>query len=134
MIRLKHANTFDFTAIYGQWATIWNAIFQFLRSPMNRREDALNIYPDCLAAIRILSRDKTYLNQTIAVDQFDTLLNIANIGNNNENIKDPAIAVEALKCLCNLVYQSSNCQIMCLKNAAIDGIVRRLRTYKWVFI
>lgn len=105
-------------------------MFNFLRLPSGRHADALQIYPDCLAAIRILSRDKTHLNKTISVDQFDTLLNIANIGQHNENISNPAIVVEALKCLCNLVYQSTNCQMMCLKNAAIDGIVRRLRTYK----
>lgn len=90
----------------------------------------VRIYPDCLAAIRILSRDKTYLNQTITNEQFDSLLNIANIGNHNVNVKDTAISVEALKCLCNLVFQSTNCQTMCLKNAAIEGIVKRLRTYK----
>lgn len=128
----QHSDTFDFTAIYGQWTTIWNGIFKFLRLPSDRHTEALHIYPNCLAAIRILSRDKTHLNQTITVDQFDTLLNIANIGGQNENITDPAIVVEALKCLCNLVYQSTNCQMMCLKNAAIDGIVRRLRTYKYV--
>lgn len=100
--------------------------------PIERRTEALHIYPDCLAAIRILSRDKTHLNQSITVDQFDSLLNIANIGSHNENISDPAIVVEALKCLCNLVYQSTSCQMMCLKNASIDGIVRRLRTYKYV--
>lgn len=96
----------------------------------SKQLNAPDIYSDCLASIRILSRDKTYLNQAITVDQFDVLLNIANIGAKNENISDPAIIVEALKCLCNLVYQSTNCQMMCLKNASIDGIVRRLRTYK----
>ncbi|XP_031632601.1 synembryn isoform X2 [Contarinia nasturtii] len=126
----QHTDTFDFTAIYSQWTTIWNGIFKFLRMPCERRAEALHIYPDCLAAIRILSRDKTHLNQTITVEQFDTLLNIANIGGHNENISDSAIVVEALKCLCNLVFQSTSCQMMCLKNAAIDGIVRRLRTYK----
>lgn len=98
--------------------------------PSGCNEEAQLIYLDCLAAIRILSRDKTYLNQTITNEQFDLLLNIANIGNHNETILNPAIAVEALKCLCNLVFQSTSCQMMCLKNAAIDGIVRRLRTYK----
>lgn len=126
----KHANTFNFTPLYGQWTAIWNAIFGLIRRANEKHENELNIYPDCLAAIRILSRDKTHLNQAITVEQFDTLLNIANIGNQNENISDPTVAVEALKCLCNLVYQSTNCQMMCLKNAAIDGIVRRLRTYK----
>lgn len=101
-----------------------------MRMANEKRVNALDIYPDCLASIRILSRDKTHLNQAISVEQFDTLLNIADIGNGNENIADPVIIVEALKCLCNLVYQSTNCQMMCLKNSAIDGILRRLRTYK----
>lgn len=126
----KHANTFNFKPLYGQWAAIWNAIFGLIRKAKEKPENALDIYPDCLATIRILSRDKTHLNQAITVDHFDTLLNIANIGKHNENISDLTVCVEALKCLCNLVYQSTNCQMMCLKNAAIDGIVRRLRTYK----
>lgn len=126
----KHANTFNFTPIYGQWTTIWNAIFGLMRRANEKNENAPDVYPDCLAAIRILSRDKTHLNQAITAEQFDTLLNIANIGKKNESILDPTVTVEALKCLCNLVYQSTYCQMMCLKNAAIDGIVRRLRAYK----
>lgn len=126
----KHANTFNFTPLYGQWTAIWNAIFGLMRKANEKHENASDVYPDCLAAIRILSRDKTHLNQAITVEQFDALLNVANIGNQNENISDTTVIVEALKCLCNLVYQSTNCQMMCLKNAAIDGIVRRLRTYK----
>lgn len=86
------------------------------------------MFPECLAAVRILSRDKTNLNQTTN-DQFDCLLNIANIGPHNIECKSE-ISVEALKCLCNLVYQSEKCQSMCLKNASIEGIIKRLRTYK----
>lgn len=99
----------------------------------------LDIYADSLAAIQIMSRDKRHLNQMITVDQFDTLLNIANIGDQNENntrnniiIADSAIIVEALKCLCNLVYESTTCQTMCSKIGDIDGIVRRLESYKYV--
>lgn len=100
--------------------------------PLRRQQidEVLGIYPECLAAIRILSRDKKYLNRIITADQFNTLLNIANIGSHNENILDPVIVVESLKCLCNLVFQNTVCQAMCLKNAAIDGILRRLRSYK----
>lgn len=96
--------------------------------------ELLNIYPSCLAAIRILSRDKILLSRTITTDQFNTLLNIANIGSANANISNSQIAVESLKCLCNLVFQNTGCQMMCLKNAAIDGIFRRLRSYKCVFL
>lgn len=131
---VQHANSFDFSAIQSRSSVIWNAIFQILKlSPVDGNEEVLNIYPSCLAAIRILSRDKFLLSRTITTEQFDTLLNIANIGSSNANIPDSKIAVESLKCLCNLVYQNKECQMMCLKNAAIDGIFRRLRSYKCVF-
>lgn len=114
----------------GQSIAIWNAIFQILNLHIDRSEEKLNLYPDCLAAIRILSRDKIHLNRVITVNQFETLLNIANIGSHNENIIEPKIMIESLKCLCNLVFQNTACQVMCLKNAAVDGILRRLRSYK----
>lgn len=91
----------------------------------------LNIYPDCLAAIQVMSRDKRHLNQMITVDQFDTLLNIANIRGHDENntiVADPVIIVGALKCLCNLVYENPTCQRMCSNICDISGIVRRLPT------
>jgi hypothetical protein len=84
---------------------------------------------DYLRTIRILSRDKTYLNETINDDQFDCLLDIANIGTHNQNLSTD-IQTEALKILCNLVYQSKRCQELCLKNSAVEGIVKRLRLYK----
>lgn len=90
----------------------------------------LAVFPECLAAIRILSRDKTHLNHT-TIEQFDRLLNIANIGPTNVAECPGRTQVEALKSLCNLVFQSEQCQAMCLSNAAIEGIVKRLRTYKY---
>lgn len=83
----------------------------------------------CLQVIRILSRDKTYLNETINDDQFDCLLETACIG--SENQQHPMeIQTEALKILCNLVFQSPKCQELCLKNSAVEGILKRLRMYK----
>lgn len=123
----QHANTFDFSA-NGQKSTIWSGIFRFFQIPYNSASS--NIYPDCLAAIRILSRDKVYLNENITIEQFNMLLNLADLGVENAHFDDPTIPVEALKCLCNIVYQSGKCQMMCLKNSAVDGIMRRLRTYK----
>jgi Guanine nucleotide exchange factor synembryn len=102
---------------------VWNALFKHLKQPTSA------IHSECLSTIRLLSRDKSYLNETINEHQFEVLLNIANIGANNLNL-DVAVQSEALKCLCNLVFQSQRCQEYCLKNACVDGIVRRLRTYK----
>lgn len=106
---------------------LWNSIFQILGATPSATH--AQYFPECLAAVRILSRDKTNLNQTTA-KQFDCLLNIANIGSTNVAALPVAVSVEALKCMCNMVYQSEKCQAMCLKNAAIEGIVKRLRIYK----
>lgn len=89
----------------------------------------MNIKIQCLQAIRILSRDKTYLNETINSDQFECLLDIAAIGSHNTDYTDE-VQTEALKILCNLVFQSSKCQELCLTNTAIEGILRRLRICK----
>lgn len=83
----------------------------------------------CLQTIRILTRDKTYLNETVNEDQFDCLLDLAAIGSRNLEFSDD-IQTEALKILCNLVFQSPKCQELCLTNTAIEGILKRLRICK----
>lgn len=123
-------NTFDFGAFNqsGQWQPIWNNVFNLLRQSYNR-DDIIRYFPNCLATLRILSREKSHLNQTITNEQIDCLLNIANIGQNN--IETTAtVSAEALKALCNLVFQSTKCQELCLTNATLEGIIKRLRTYR----
>lgn len=84
----------------------------------------------CLQSLRVLSRaDRTYLNETINDEQFDCLLDCACIGS-SEQSHSTEIQTEALKILCNLVFQSPKCQELCLKNSAVEGILKRLRTYK----
>ena len=83
----------------------------------------------CLATLRICSRDKTYINDCLQDNQLDALLNVASIGSRNYKSNN-SIQIEALKCLCNLVFQSTKCQDICLRNAAVEGIVNRLKTYK----
>jgi hypothetical protein len=125
LLYFQNADTFNFSNLTttGQWSLIWNQIFKFLKLPHS------TIQIECLSTIRLLSRDKSYLNETITEGQIDCLLNIANIGANNLNL-NVNVQTESLKCLCNLVFQSVRCQEYCLKNACVDGIVKRLRTYK----
>lgn len=123
-ISLQFGNSFNLTSLTtsGQWTQLWNNLFEILKTPTKNQAK-------CLQAIRVLSRDKTYLNETINEDQFDCLLETACIG--SENQQHPTdIQTEALKILCNLVFQSPKCQELCLKNSAVEGILRRLRTYK----
>lgn len=102
---------------------LWNNLFEILKS-----QNQIQI--KCLQVVRILSRDKTYLNETINGEQFDSLLEIACIGPTDSHRHSTDIQTEALKILCNLVFQSSKCQELCLKNSAVEGILKRLRTYK----
>lgn len=116
-----------------QCSKLWTVTFNLLKCDKNQ-----NLYPVLLSTIRILSRgDETHLNKIITYEQFNYLLDIANIGkndliitNNNKCSKSNNIRIEALKCLCNLVFQSKKCQDMCLNNGSIDGIINRLRLAK----
>lgn len=110
---------------------MWNNLFEILKTPTTK------IRIQALQVIRILSRDKTYLNETINEDQFEILLDAASIGSgyNNQNLEiSDDVQTEALKILCNLVFQSPKCQELCLANTAVEGILRRLRTCKEQYV
>ncbi|CAL1286956.1 unnamed protein product [Larinioides sclopetarius] len=101
----------------------------------------LNQWPEgrvtCLEAIRILGRDKSNLEELFTRDNLGTLVNLAGliaeeeeIANHCTRVSDPKVIIEAQKCLCNLIYNSSFAQKTCCNNGCIDGILLRLRTYK----
>nr|XP_019538873.2 synembryn [Aedes albopictus] len=125
----QHQQIFNFSHLTtsGQWVLLWNRFFELLTDPeMGHRVD-------CLVAIKLLSRDKTYLNDTVREDQLDCLLGLAGIGELGDGrflAVGEEVQVEALKCLSNLIFQSSKCQELCLKNASTAGIMRRIKTYK----
>jgi Guanine nucleotide exchange factor synembryn len=102
---------------------MWNNLFEILKTPNTK------IKLQALQVIRILTRDKTYLNETINEDQFEVLLDAALIGTHYHESSNE-VQTEALKILCNLVFQSPKCQELCLKNTAVEGILKRLRTWK----
>lgn len=87
-----------------------------------------DVHLDCLTSLRILTRDKTNLNTTITSSQFNHLLNICQIGQNNIKSSNELI-IEALKCLCNLIFNSLKCQSMCGDNDAAVGILNRIKLY-----
>ncbi|XP_059607717.1 synembryn [Phlebotomus argentipes] len=108
----------------GQWKCLWEAIFAHLAAP-----EAAPIHRECLSVVRILSRDKTYLDQCITDQKIDCLLNAANIGPES-HANGSGVVIEALKCLCNLVFNSKKCQEMCLNNTSTKGIVDRIHCHK----
>ncbi|XP_063379888.1 synembryn-A [Cydia fagiglandana] len=113
---------------------LWAALFQHLQN-----KTSAPIHTLCLAAIRVLSRDKTELENLICEKWITTLIEHGGlynfIGINEENMaplelpqKDTAI--EALKCLCNIAYNSEVARALCAHTSIAQSLVARLRIYK----
>lgn len=121
---------FDSFHTDNQWHDLWLAIFGIL-------DDATlaSLHAQCLNTVRILTRDEFSLQTHYIEQEVSTLLSLARIdidcssGEESEMPLSDAqaeVIAEALKCLCNLVYQSPDCRRQCLRQHALDGVVKRL--------
>lgn len=124
----KHAALFDFTEfnISGKWLTIWNAIFANLRDP----EKSI-IYPQLLNSVRILTRDEECIKINNIQADFSCLLDLAGLGPEKVTVEcthSTETNIEALKCLCNIVFLSSDCRKLCIKNSATERIFKRVNS------
>lgn len=93
----------------------------------------------CLSTIRILSRDESSLLRNNIVPDVCCLLNLAHLSLGNTTIMTAAttpdgfdqpfntgVVVEALKCLCNLVFQNTDVRRECVRQNVADLIFQRL--------
>lgn len=104
---------------------MWNAIFQYLD-----HDDSALVH-DCLSTLRILSRDKTHMEEVLSDTQIRTLLRLANIDQiATTTTNDDPVIIESLKCLCNLVFSSATCQDLFERLNGADGIIKRIRSYR----
>lgn len=81
----------------------------------------------CLAALRILSRDKTELDELITNQRLDVILQYADLGpdqNVSVNTK-----VEALKLLYNLLFNSSKIQTTISQTSCLQRLVKHISKY-----
>lgn len=125
-LNFQFSQKFNLSEISGNWTRIWNATFQHLGN-----DEAKHMQHGCVTTIRILSRDKTHLDEVITEPQVRILLGLANIDPEAiQTTKDESTVIESLKCLCNLVFNSSMCQSLFTKLNGADGIIKRVRTYK----
>jgi len=97
--------------------------------------------------VRILTRDEFSLQTNYIEQEVNTLLKLARIEAGSlklpatpdelkqEEREEPQlepsqaqseVIAEALKCLCNLVYQSSDCRRQCLRQHCLDAILKRV--------
>ncbi|KAG1714950.1 Synembryn-A [Nymphon striatum] len=86
----------------------------------------------CLEFIRILSRDKNNVNELASNSLLSNIIQIAGVKKCDiqdflKQNKDMSVIVEAQKCLCNLIFNSSEAQTLCCHNGCIDGVITRLK-------
>ncbi|XP_069760431.1 synembryn-A-like isoform X2 [Narcine bancroftii] len=86
----------------------------------------------CLGCLRILTRDKSNLRPFSTRGSLETLSRHAGIDGIEERVgglPDSDVMVEALKCLCNLVFNSSAAQEKCAESGMVLGICQRIKLY-----
>ncbi|KAG8433915.1 hypothetical protein GDO86_012327 [Hymenochirus boettgeri] len=87
----------------------------------------------CLETIRILSRDKHALSPFTSRSAMQTLSQYAGLDYSEEMevplIPDSESVVEALKCLCNIIYNSVEAQLVSKDLQLVCGLARRLKLY-----
>ncbi|KAH8320064.1 hypothetical protein KR074_006825 [Drosophila pseudoananassae] len=126
------------------WHDLWLAIFGILED-----QRLCHLHTQCLNTVRILTRDEFSLQTNYIEQEVNVLLKLARI--EASSLKLPAtpdelkqqekeqadtqqepsqdqseVIAEALKCLCNLVYQSSDCRRQCLRQHCMDAILKRV--------
>ncbi|KAK4887312.1 hypothetical protein RN001_003583 [Aquatica leii] len=124
----NNASTFSFKELdqNNLRCDLWNAIFKYLA------DDGLSeLHVACLMSIRILSRDKTDLDQLLNKERIELLLDHAKLKTIDElEFVENETAVEALKCLCNVIFNSLVAATICSKNQCVGAIMNRCKQYK----
>ncbi|XP_070568452.1 chaperone Ric-8A-like isoform X1 [Ptychodera flava] len=87
-------------------------------------------HAQCLETLRIFSRDKFRLHQMTQREGVSILLGHAGLDQDGVAEVEDKVKIEAQKCLCNLVYNSSQVQKLCSSSMCIDAILRRMTSYK----
>ncbi|XP_067399751.1 synembryn-A [Emydura macquarii macquarii] len=86
----------------------------------------------CLESIRILSRDKSCLDPFTTREGLQTLAKHAGIDYSEELIRevpDLDVILEALKCLCNIVFSSPRAQELTAEARLVVGLTERIKLY-----
>lgn len=95
---------------------------------------------ECLETLRILSRDKRVLAPVATREGMLVLTRMAGLGTGQEEMdnyqrgsslseEEQRVVVEALKCLCNVVYNSAAAQQVCVDIQLARGLCASLHSY-----
>ncbi|VVD03422.1 unnamed protein product [Leptidea sinapis] len=120
-------NTFTFPSLMenNRRITLWAALFDKLQD-----ESAKLVHFVCLATLRVLSRDKTDIDNLVCEKWIITLIDkaglyISNDPEGTDALPSKEIAVESLKCLCNIAFNSEVARALCAHTNIAQGLINR---------
>ncbi|XP_043269504.1 synembryn [Venturia canescens] len=106
---------------------VWDSIFKRLQ-----QAKYFTIHERCLHVLRILSRDKTGLDDLINDERLNLIIKNASL-DKKESVKSSAtftnVTQESLKLLCNLLFNSSTVQQKIGETSCLPCIVERMKNY-----
>ncbi|KAL2720488.1 synembryn isoform X2 [Vespula squamosa] len=105
---------------------IWEKLFQYLS-----KSEYASMHLNCLAALRILSRDKTDLDKIVTAEMVTLLLRLAELDcrENEQQIPPANVSVESAKVLCNLLYHSFKVRELVIEKNCLENLINRINKY-----
>lgn len=130
--RIQYSTSFNLNEPLSKKRQFVDSIFDLLTDT-----NELDNYYVYLQAIRIMTRNKVDLDELFTESKLNIMLHLARLVGEEEafmteNSKefDTKVVVEAQKCICNLLFNSTRIQNYCCNNSCVDGIMLRLKMYK----
>ncbi|XP_012534321.1 synembryn [Monomorium pharaonis] len=105
---------------------LWKRLFYYLTDYIH-----VDQHHHCLAALRILSRDKTNLNDLITDNEIKNILQNAGLTKicEGEQVSCTIVTIEALKLLCNLLFNSEKVQHSRILISSLPYLIERIKNY-----
>ncbi|XP_034949831.1 synembryn [Chelonus insularis] len=99
---------------------LWNILMKKLAD-----EKYSEIHEKCIETLRILSRDKTHLDDLITDERLELIVTKADLVNSTTSLNSN-VTLEAVKLLCNLIYNSAGIQIQIAKVPWLANLIKRI--------
>ncbi|XP_033646263.1 synembryn-A-like [Asterias rubens] len=121
----ENAQTFTFPELGSETKK------KFIGDVLQSLEAAYNTecYCLCLEALRIMSREKHHLYQLAQKEGILLLLKLAGLEEKPNANQNDQVIVEAEKCLCNLVFNSTTVQQICVECDCVRFVMDRVKLY-----
>lgn len=102
---------------------VWKTLLWYLSNDIYS-----SLHLQCLRTLRVLSRDKTDLDNILTLPNLTFLLTIANLFKENKQkfVYEPEVIFEGQKLLCNILFNSPKVQVMIGKPDYLRCLIERI--------